>query len=215
MVKYRVPVLEQYEFQPLVLDKDLATPPISPTKGNRYIVAASATDAWSGKEKNIAWYDGVEWKFDVPKKGMLTFIDDENKFYFYNNSTWTLLFEELGLGDMLKSVYDADNDGIVDKAESVDDGEGNSSSAAELKDAVEKKHEHANKAVLDAIEESFTTTLKAYYDAAYAQAHTHSNKAILDAIDIAFTTVLKDKYDEAYNKRAKYDSELGALTFEL
>jgi len=37
-IPYRVPVLESYEFQPAVLDKDLSTPPGSPAKGNRYIV---------------------------------------------------------------------------------------------------------------------------------------------------------------------------------
>ena len=45
-----------------------------------------------------------------------------------------------GGGDMLKSVYDTDTDNIVDKAETVDDGEGNSATAADVKDAVTKKH---------------------------------------------------------------------------
>ena len=31
-----------------VLDRDLATPPASPAEGDRYIGAASASDAWSG-----------------------------------------------------------------------------------------------------------------------------------------------------------------------
>jgi len=47
---------------------------------------------------------------------------------------------EVGVGDMLKSVYDTDDDGIVDKAESIDDGAGNSASAADIKDAVDKRH---------------------------------------------------------------------------
>jgi len=45
-----------------------------------------------------------------------------------------------GGGDMLKSVYDTDTDNIVDKAETVDDGVGNASTAADVKDAVTKKH---------------------------------------------------------------------------
>ena len=44
-----------------------------------------------------------------------------------------------GGGDMLKSTYDTDADGRVDKAESVDDGT-NVSTAANVKDAVTKKH---------------------------------------------------------------------------
>jgi hypothetical protein len=242
--KYRVPVLENYQFQPPVINKSTATPPVSPAKGDRYLVAASATGDWLGKEKNIAWFDGSIWKFDLPLVGMLVYVSAESKFYVYGGSTWGLLFEELGLGDMLKSVYDADNNGIVDKAETVDDGAGNSSTAADVKDAVTKKHAHTNKTVLDAIEVAFTTALKSSYDSAVSlkhtqgtdqgldtgganevsasqvkgavtNSHTHSNKTILDAIDVAFTTVLKGQYDTAYSRRAQYDVDLGCLTFEL
>lgn len=38
-----------------------------------------------------------------------------------------------GSGDMTKAVYDTDDDGIVDKAESIDDGAGNAKTAAEVK----------------------------------------------------------------------------------
>jgi hypothetical protein len=216
MAKYRVPVLEKYEFQAAVLDKSLATPPVSPVKGDRYIVAASGTGDWSGKDKNIAWYDGVAWQFDVPLEGTLVWVKDEDKFYFYNGSSvWEDLTSAMGLGDMSKSTYDTDNDGIVDKAETVDDGEGNSSSAADIKDAVTKKHEHSNKATLDAIEEAFTTALKTAYDGAVTDSHTHSNKAVLDAIEESLTTALKLQYDEAYSKRASYDADLGVINFEL
>jgi len=53
---------------------------------------------------------------------------------------WTAL---AGGGDMLKSVYDTDDDGIVDKAESVDDGttgDAHKSTATEVRDAVDKAH---------------------------------------------------------------------------
>jgi len=45
-----------------------------------------------------------------------------------------------GSGDMTKAVYDTDDDGIVDKSETIDDGAGNSATAANVKDAVDKKH---------------------------------------------------------------------------
>ena len=54
-----------------------------------------------------------------------------------------------GSGDMLKSVYDTDEDGIVDKAESIDDGIGNSASASNIKDAVDKKHAQNTDTKLD------------------------------------------------------------------
>jgi hypothetical protein len=55
-----------------------------------------------------------------------------------------------GAGDMTKAVYDIDTDNIVDKAETVDDGVGNSSTAADVKDAVTKKHSQNTDADLDA-----------------------------------------------------------------
>jgi len=55
-----------------------------------------------------------------------------------------------GVGDMLKSTYDTDVDGIVDKAESIDDGGGNTATAADLKDAVTKKHTQGTDTTLGA-----------------------------------------------------------------
>lgn len=55
-----------------------------------------------------------------------------------------------GGGDMTKAVYDIDTDNIVDKAETVDDGAGNSSTAVDVKDAVTKKHSQNTDTDLDA-----------------------------------------------------------------
>ncbi|MCK4260601.1 MAG: hypothetical protein KAX49_16610 [Halanaerobiales bacterium] len=53
-----------------------------------------------------------------------------------------------GLGDMLKAIYDNSGvDGIVDKSESIDDGV-NIASAADIIDAVNKKHEQDTDTVL-------------------------------------------------------------------
>ena len=46
------------------------------------------------------------------------------------------------VGDMNKEDYDQDENGLIDKAESLDDGAGNTATAANVKDAVNKKHEH-------------------------------------------------------------------------
>jgi len=45
-----------------------------------------------------------------------------------------------GAGDMTKLVYDTDDNGIVDKAENVDDGAGNASTALQVKTAVTNTH---------------------------------------------------------------------------
>lgn len=75
-----------------VLDKDLTTPPGSPADGAAYIVAATATGAWAGKEKHIAvWLDSVSaWTFIAPAEGLLSFVSDESKYYTYSSGTWVL-----------------------------------------------------------------------------------------------------------------------------
>jgi hypothetical protein len=62
-----------------VLDRDLTAPPGSPTAGDRYIVGASATGAWSGKDGQIARWNGTAWEFYAPKKNWLCVVDDEDK----------------------------------------------------------------------------------------------------------------------------------------
>jgi hypothetical protein len=213
---YRVPVLESYEFQPSIISNALSTPPGSPVKGDRYIVKATGINSWTGHDNHIAWYDGSIWKFDIPKVGTILWLQNLNKFYYFNQSSaWSDLAADLSFGDMLKSTYDINANNIVDKAESVDDGAGNSSTAANVKDAVTKKHTHTNQATLDAIEQAFTTALKTTYDNAVSNSHTHSNKTILDAIEVALTNTLKSNYDTAYNSRATYDAGLGCITFNL
>lgn len=70
-----------------VLDKDLATPPVSPVAGDRYIVAASATGAWAGKSGQIAFYD-QGWRFITPSTGVVVYVADEAKEYRYNGTSW-------------------------------------------------------------------------------------------------------------------------------
>jgi hypothetical protein len=133
MPDYRLVIEEFAPFQRQVLDKDLNDPPGTPAEGDRYIVGASPTGAWAGHGLDIAWYDGAAWQFDNPEEGWFVYVADENKFYLFNGTAWG---EFAGTGDMLKSVYDTDDDGRVDAAESVNDGT-NSATAAEIKAAVD------------------------------------------------------------------------------
>jgi len=67
-----------------VIDRDLATPPGSPTAGDRYIVASSATGDWAGEEGNIAAYQDGAWAFYTPQNGWLCLVEDENQLLKYN-----------------------------------------------------------------------------------------------------------------------------------
>lgn len=82
--------------QESVKDKDLQIPPISPADKDRYIVAVGATGAWAGQDNKIAEYDlpFVQWIFITPDHGTMTLVEDENKKYVYNGSSW-ILFDTL------------------------------------------------------------------------------------------------------------------------
>jgi hypothetical protein len=74
-----------------VLDRDLAAPPMAPTEGDRYIVAAGATDAWSGKDTRVAaWQDGG-WVTYPPGLGWIAFVMDEGRFVAWTGVAWAAL----------------------------------------------------------------------------------------------------------------------------
>lgn len=96
--------------QPVVLDKDLATPPGSPANGAAYIVAAGATGAWSGKSGQIAfWLTSVAaWTFVVPVNGWSVWVDDEAKRYERKAGAW-VEGGGGGTGDVVGPASAADN----------------------------------------------------------------------------------------------------------
>ncbi|MEQ1671899.1 MAG: DUF2793 domain-containing protein, partial [Hyphomicrobium sp.] len=74
-----------------VLDRNLATPPVSPVDGARYIVASSPTGAWVGQTNKIAAYQDGAWMFYTPKEGWLAWIADENTVLVYEGAGWAAL----------------------------------------------------------------------------------------------------------------------------
>lgn len=70
-----------------IIDKDLTAPPGSPAAGDRYIVGASATGAWSGQDGNLAAYQDSAWEFYAPQEGWMAWVEDEQACYRYD-SAW-------------------------------------------------------------------------------------------------------------------------------
>jgi len=90
MTTHRVPVLDEFSWQPPVLDKDLTAPPGGEAKGDRYIVGGSATGAWSGLDNHIVTYDGAAWLDATPAEGWYVYVDDENALYRYTGAAWDI-----------------------------------------------------------------------------------------------------------------------------
>jgi hypothetical protein len=70
----------------IVLDKDLATPPGSPSFGDAYFVATSATGAWAGQDGDLAYYTDRGWIFEAITEGMVFYVIDETQFYYVNGA---------------------------------------------------------------------------------------------------------------------------------
>jgi hypothetical protein len=84
--------------QAAVISKTLATPPGSPTNGDRYIVAASPTGVWTGWAGRIAvWttddpgFLSGHWQSYTPNAGWLVYNVADTTFYVYSGSAWAAL----------------------------------------------------------------------------------------------------------------------------
>jgi hypothetical protein len=71
-----------------VRDRDLTAPPGTPSDGDRYIVAASATGVWAGHAGEIAVHQDGAWDFHVPHEGWCCWVEDENSFLIHNGTIW-------------------------------------------------------------------------------------------------------------------------------
>ena len=71
-----------------VLDRDLTTPPGSPSEGDAYIVLATGTGDWTGEDGKIAYYTGTEWKFITPAEGFVLRVTDEDVRIEYDGAAW-------------------------------------------------------------------------------------------------------------------------------
>ncbi|MHA1731304.1 MAG: DUF2793 domain-containing protein [Promethearchaeota archaeon] len=76
------------DYLPPVGDKDLNTPPGSPSIGDRYIVASGGSGAWQDKDFNISTWDGAQWYFNTPEVGSTVWVNDENLFYTWTGLSW-------------------------------------------------------------------------------------------------------------------------------
>lgn len=217
MAQFRVPVLEHFSWQEPIKDKDLSSDPASPAKGDRYIVASVGTGLWVGSTNTITWFDGTDWKFDVASEGWRTWVQDEDLFYTFDGTSWAAI----GESDMLRSVYDTDTSGIVDKAETVDDGAGSASTAVQVKDAVDKAHTSGSETqvgdvsgtvganVVDTVGGKTAADIASTVNAS----HTQNTDTSLDLGGANPVTAAEAK--EAFDKRGNFDTTLKLILFNL
>lgn len=81
-----------------VEDKDLTAPPttVLADVGKSWIVGASATGAWAGKDGQIALCTAADtWRYLVPKEGWRADVRDEDIAYRYTGSAWVPMISDV------------------------------------------------------------------------------------------------------------------------
>lgn len=68
--------------------RTLTVPPPTPSAGARYIVASSATGAWSGKEGAIASFIDDGWLVIQPATGWQAYIEAEAQLLVFDGTSW-------------------------------------------------------------------------------------------------------------------------------
>lgn len=100
-------VLDQLA-QAVVVDKDLTAPPGSPANGSMYIVAASATGAWSGQSGKLAYWLATvaAWTFITPADGWSVWVTDEAVRYERKAGAWAVSSGGSGMTNPMTTLGD-------------------------------------------------------------------------------------------------------------
>jgi hypothetical protein len=71
------------------IDRDLTAPPGSPSDGDVYLVASTASGDWLSQDGKIAIYFSG-WSFVAVSEGMRAWVEDENAWIMYDGSKWAV-----------------------------------------------------------------------------------------------------------------------------
>ena len=71
-----------------VLAEAAAPPAATPSDGDRYLVAASATGAFAGHVGKIAAFQDGAWSFLTPRAGWLAWLEADSALRVFNGSAW-------------------------------------------------------------------------------------------------------------------------------
>jgi hypothetical protein len=75
-------------FVQAVVKSQAAAPPVTPEPGDAHIIIAPATGAWTGKEGQVAYYQGGTWYFFMPFAGLRVWDKASQVALVYKGTTW-------------------------------------------------------------------------------------------------------------------------------
>jgi hypothetical protein len=71
-----------------VKSRAITAPPGSPAQGDRYIVPAGASGAWSGQTGKVAIHRDTAWAFYSPRPGWQAIVEAEGRELVFLNGAW-------------------------------------------------------------------------------------------------------------------------------
>lgn len=71
-----------------VRDRNRSTPPAAPADGDRHLVAAAASGAWSGKDNAIATFQNNAWAFLQPRAGWCVWSIADEAMIVFDGTRW-------------------------------------------------------------------------------------------------------------------------------
>lgn len=89
-----------------VIDRDSTAPPDEPVEGDRHIVGAAGTGAWSGHDLEIAAFQDGGWAFYAPRPGWRAWIVEESALRAWNGTAWIAVSSGDGGGDGGDGTFD-------------------------------------------------------------------------------------------------------------
>lgn len=69
-------------------DRDLTSPPASPSEGDRYIAASGSTGEWAGNDFAVAVWQNGAWSFHAPREGWRCWLEDEDALVVFDGADW-------------------------------------------------------------------------------------------------------------------------------
>ena len=88
-----------------VVSRSVTTPPVSPSEGDRYLIAGGASGDWSGKSGLLSCFVDGGWLYFTPQTGWVCWIEDEALLLVKHDEAWRGVtpdalqnLERLGLG---------------------------------------------------------------------------------------------------------------------
>ncbi|MFL6752186.1 MAG: DUF2793 domain-containing protein [Sphingomicrobium sp.] len=67
-----------------------AAPPVDPSPGNCYLVAAGAAGEWAGSDHSLAGFSTGGWRYVVPVEGMSVYVRSTGTSAVYRSGAWEI-----------------------------------------------------------------------------------------------------------------------------